>query len=64
MATQIATAAEEQTAVTEEINRNTNSINEVSALFLIEAEKGLDDASKLQGQAQHMGTLVNHYQLG
>jgi len=64
MATQIATAAEEQTAVTEEINRNTNSINEVSALFLIEAKKGVDDASELQGQAQKMGTLVNHYQLG
>ena len=61
MATQIATAAEEQTAVTEEINRNTNSINEVSALFLIEAEKGLDEASELQEQSNRMGTLVSHF---
>jgi methyl-accepting chemotaxis protein len=63
MATQIATAAEEQTAVTEEINRNTNAINEVSSLFLIEAEKGLDEASELQDQSKKMGTLVGHFKL-
>jgi methyl-accepting chemotaxis protein len=62
-ATQIATAAEEQTAVTEEISRNTNVINEVSALFLVEAEKGLKEASELQGQSQQMGTLINHFKL-
>jgi methyl-accepting chemotaxis protein len=60
LATQIAKAAEEQAAVTEKINHNTNSINEVSTLFLLEAEKGLDDASKLQRQTQQIGTLINH----
>ncbi|NQY38339.1 MAG: hypothetical protein HRT37_26065 [Alteromonadaceae bacterium] len=63
MVTQIATAAEQQTSVTEEINRNTTSINEVSALFLKEAERGISEASALQGQAQKMGTLVSHFQL-
>ena len=63
MATQIATAAEEQTSVTEEINRNTISINELSELFFEEAEKGTEEASELQSQAQKMGSLVEHFQL-
>jgi len=63
MATQIATEAEQQTSVTEEISRNTTSINEVSAVFFQEAEKGIKEASALQGQAQQMGVLVNHFQL-
>jgi len=63
MATHIATAAEQQTLVTEEINRNTTSINDVSALFFEEAEKGIDEASRLQEDAQKMGVLVNHFQL-
>ncbi len=63
MATQIAVAAEEQTSVTEEINRNTTSINEVSTLFFQEAEKGINEATDLQEQAQKMGELVKHFQL-
>ncbi len=63
MATQIATAAEQQTSVTEEINRNTTSINYVSTAFYQSAEKGIDEASELQVQAQNMGVLVNHFQL-
>ncbi len=61
MATQIATAAEQQTSVTEEINRNTISINEVSSLFFQEAEKGIGEAEELQSQAQRMGGLINHF---
>jgi len=64
MATQIATAAEQQTSVTKEINRNTHSINEVSALFLKGAEKGINEAEQLQGQAKKMGALINHFNLG
>jgi len=63
MATQIATAAEQQTSVTEEINRNTIAINELSTLFFEEAEKGIDESSQLLGQAKKMGTLVNHFQI-
>jgi len=62
MATQIATAAEQQTSVTEEINRNTNSINDVSALFVKEAEKGISEASLLQGQARKIGVLIEDFQ--
>jgi methyl-accepting chemotaxis protein len=63
MATQIAVAAEEQTSVTEEINRNTTAINEVSTVFLQEAEKGIAESSELNAQAQKMGELVSHFQL-
>ncbi|NRA15900.1 MAG: methyl-accepting chemotaxis protein [Oceanospirillaceae bacterium] len=63
MATQIATAAEEQTFVTEEINRNTHSINDVSVLFLEEAEKGIEEASELQDQAQKIEVLIGHFRL-
>ncbi len=63
MATQIAVAAEEQTSVTEEINRNTTAINEVSIVFLQEAEKGIAESSELNQQAQKMGELVSHFQL-
>jgi methyl-accepting chemotaxis protein len=63
MATQIATAAEQQTSVTEEINRNTHSINDVSVLFLKEAEKGIEEASELQDQAQKIEGLISHFKL-
>jgi len=62
MATQIATAAEEQTSVTEEINRNTLSISDVSKLFLKGAEKGISEATLLQDQARKIGVLMEGFQ--
>ncbi|MFT5692483.1 MAG: methyl-accepting chemotaxis protein [Oceanicoccus sp.] len=63
MATQIATAAEAQSSVTEEMNRNTSTINDVSEQFFVDAEKSRKEASDLLRQAQSMGELVKHFRL-
>lgn len=63
MSTQIATAAEQQSSVTEEISRNANSINDVSVKFLIEAEKGIRDASELHEQSSRIGELVSYFRV-
>ena len=43
-ANQISTAAEEQTVVTEDINKNTSYSREVSDLFLDGAQKSTEEA--------------------
>jgi methyl-accepting chemotaxis protein len=61
MATQIATAAEEQASVTEEIMKNTNAINEVSELFLLEAKRGLDESTELQEQSKQISLSISYF---
>lgn len=55
MASHIATAAEEQTSVTAEINTNTESIREVSAMLAQEAQHSAT-------QAEHLATLTRQLQ--
>lgn len=63
MARQIAAAAEEQTSVTAEINRNSESIREVSTALaeqMLDTERESIDAVK---QAQQLGAQVNRFKL-
>ncbi|MDF0532858.1 methyl-accepting chemotaxis protein [Shewanella sp. A32] len=63
MARQIATAAEEQTSVTAEINRNTESIREVSGGLSSEAEKSAKQAQTLESLAQRLATEVGQFRI-
>lgn len=63
MATQIATAAEEQTVVTEDINQNTIYIREVSDLFLEGARKSAKEAENLRKLALEMCTNLGRYRV-
>ncbi|WP_394221324.1 methyl-accepting chemotaxis protein [Alteromonas gracilis] len=61
MATQIATAVEQQSLVTEEINRNTNSINDSSVQFLGDVKKGHEEANTMLEQARLMTDYIGHF---
>lgn len=63
MATQIATAAEEQTVVTEDINKNTTYIREVSDLFLDGARKSAEEAEDLRKLALEIATNLGRYRV-
>ena len=63
MATQIATAAEEQTSVTDEINRNTETIRCVSEEFLSESEDAAKQASDLENLSQQLTEQLNQFKL-
>ena len=63
MAPQIATAAEQQSAVTAEIARNTESINVSSAGFYADAQHDSQEALSLEQQAIVMGKLVAEFKL-
>lgn len=63
MASQIATAAEEQTSVTSEINRNTESIREVSENLSIEAQTSMVQAQELAHLAASLQQEVNRFKL-
>lgn len=58
MASQIATAAEEQTQVTNEITQNTVAIKDVSDEIAQTAASGLQEAQQLKGQAKSLNDLV------
>lgn len=63
LSTQIATAAEEQTLVTEEINRNTENIRVVSVEFLEESETGTRQADTLATLAEDLVSLLSLFKL-
>lgn len=63
MSTQIATAAEEQSSVIEEVNKNTSSIKEVAEGFARGAERGIQDSTELQEQAEAMRKHVSYFKL-
>ncbi len=63
MATQIATAAEEQTLVTSEINRNTEGIREVSQSLSDESTVATQKAHKLSELAQTLQQEVGKFRL-
>ena len=63
MATQIATAAEEQTSVTDEINRNTETIRCVSEDFLSESEAAAQQANDLDNLSQQLTQQLSQFKL-
>ncbi len=63
MNTQIASAAEEQSAVTEEINRNVASITDVSVQTSAGAEQTTDSANELARLAAELQDLVGQFKV-
>jgi len=63
MVTQIATAAEQQSAATNEINRNTEKIRDVSQHFLTEASGASAQAAQLETMSKDMSELLKGYKL-
>lgn len=63
MAIQIATAAEEQTSVTSEINRNTESIRDVSESLSTEAQTSMEQAKGLAQLAASLQQEVGRFRL-
>lgn len=63
MATQIATAAEEQTHVTNEITQNVTSIKDVTDNLVIGAEESMNQSSELKSQAENLNSKVATFKL-
>ncbi len=63
MAAYIATAAEEQTSVTDEIGRNTDAIRNVAVEFLASSEEGSYQATELKRLASELDTLLRQFKL-
>ena len=61
MNTQIASASEEQSAVSEEINRNVNNVNDASHKTVESTRRMVQDISKLQHQADELQNVVNQF---
>lgn len=64
MTTQIATATEEQTSVTEEINRNVTSIHDAVGDLTASADMVASSGSELEEVAQSLSSVVTHFQRG
>lgn len=63
MATQIATAAEEQTHVTGEITQNVTSIKDVTDQLVIDSEDSLTQSHDLKEQAIELSEKVATFKL-
>ncbi|WP_038184283.1 methyl-accepting chemotaxis protein [Vibrio rhizosphaerae] len=63
MATQIATAAEEQTAVTSEISQNSETIRQVAAELAEESQTGVDQSKRLSQLAKQVDHEVGEFQI-
>ncbi|HCG7768355.1 TPA: methyl-accepting chemotaxis protein [Vibrio parahaemolyticus] len=63
MATQIATAAEEQTHVTNEITQNVTSIKDVTDHLVIGAEESMNQSAELKSQAENLNSKVATFKL-
>lgn len=63
MATQIASAAEEQSSVTAEISRNTEGVQEVANQMAIEAQTAAKQATGLKALADQLELEVKRYKL-
>ena len=63
MSTQIATAAEEQTKVTEEITANVTAIKEVGDELTAGAEAEQQESARLQQQAHNLNDMVSRFVL-
>lgn len=63
MATQIATAAEEQTAVTNEISQNSEIIRQVAADLAEESKMGVDQSKRLSQLAKQVDREIDQFQI-
>lgn len=63
MNTQIATAAEQQTAVAEEINRNIHAISQVSAETTESAKQTTETSHELAGLASNLHQMISNFKL-
>lgn len=63
MAVYIATAAEQQTTVTDEISRNTDAIRNVAVEFLTSSEDGSLQATELKKLATELDKLLQQFKL-
>lgn len=63
MATQIASAAEEQSLVTADINGNTESVREVSDALASEAQDAVQQAKELHNLAQELDQEISRFRL-
>lgn len=63
MATQIASAAEEQSLVTSDINTNTESVRELSNEMSAEADKGADEAEELHNLVRNLEKEIARFKL-
>ncbi|PSW21830.1 methyl-accepting chemotaxis protein [Photobacterium sanctipauli] len=63
MATQIASAAEEQSSVTAEISRNTEGVQEVANQMAVEAQEAAQQAESLKSLADQLELEVKRYKL-
>ncbi|MGD1524124.1 methyl-accepting chemotaxis protein [Vibrio owensii] len=63
MATQIATAAEEQTHVTNEITQNVTSIKDVADQLVIGSDQNLEDSSRIMKQSEELSQRVSTFKL-
>ncbi|MFA0501233.1 methyl-accepting chemotaxis protein, partial [Vibrio sp. 10N.222.51.A6] len=63
MATQIASAAEEQSLVTAEINANTESVREVSDVMAVDATDAVSQADQLSHLASDLKRELSRFKL-
>lgn len=63
MATQIATAAEEQTAVTHEISQNSEAIRQVAVELAEESQTGVEQSKRLSQLAKQVNNEVGEFQI-
>ena len=61
--TQIATAAEEQNAVSAEITRNISSMSEIVAEISVNGEKTVNETIELTAAQRQLNTLVEQFKL-
>ena len=63
MSTQIATAATEQSSVTEEINRNINSVQEIVNMLLTASQDASDMSKNVANEGQTLSELVGQFKI-
>ena len=61
MSGQIATASEEQSAVSNEIAKNTTEVRDITELLTKEAEEGAERAISVNTKVQHMNTQLEQF---
>ncbi len=63
MSTQIATAATEQSSVTEEINRNINSVQEIVNELLSSSQQAAEVSTSVASSGDYLSTLVSQFKV-
>ncbi|NOH51756.1 HAMP domain-containing protein [Vibrio coralliilyticus] len=63
LSTQIATAAEEQSSVTQELSRNMSAINDIVGELDSNGQQALEDAHSIADINAHLSSIVNRFKL-